>query len=253
MGEASKPVAVRGVVRGKVQGVWFRDTTELTARALGLAGWVRNADDGSVLIHAEGPAPELDELVSFLHDGPSAARVDAVELEPVAPEGYEYFGVRGVSSGSFVVQEHLATRRHFDLRLEVDGKMLSWALPQGPSMAPEEPRRAVEVRDHTYADAEFEGPVPNGGVIVWDRGSYERAGLVPWPAAIHRGEAELRLDGEKLRGRFALSRRTGAGERSEWQLTKMPDEQARPGSDVAAELPRSVVSGRTLDEVLEVG
>lgn len=249
----AEPKAVRGVVRGKVQGVYFRDTTELRARSLGLAGWVRNAEDGTVLIHAEGPERELDELVAFLGEGPPAARVEAVELEPVPVDGYEYFGIRGIGSGSFAIQEHLATRRHFDLRLEVDGVMRSWALPRGPSLDPFERRPATEVADHTRDDARYEGPTPTGGVIVWDRGAYEREGLVPWPAALDRGRAEFRLDGEKLRGGFALRRHTGRGERSQWWLTKRPDEHARPGSDVTADQPRSVVSGRTLDELLRGG
>jgi bifunctional non-homologous end joining protein LigD len=81
----------------------------------------------------------------------------------------------------------MATRRHFDLRLEVDGVMRSWALPQVPSIAAGERREAIEVADHTYLDARFEGRTPNGGVIIWDRGTYERSGLVPWPAALDRG------------------------------------------------------------------
>jgi hypothetical protein len=85
-----------------------------------------------VLVHVEGPEDEMDLMFIYLNEGPPTARVDRVELEPVRVEGYEHFAVRGIVSGSFVVQEHLATRRHFDLRLEVDGVMRSWALPQGP-------------------------------------------------------------------------------------------------------------------------
>ncbi|MBN8866329.1 MAG: acylphosphatase [Solirubrobacterales bacterium] len=251
MSSGRQPVAVRGVVRGRVQGVGFRDTTELTARGLGLSGWVRNLDDGSVALHAEGPERELDQLVAFLKVGPPAARVDGLELEPAVVEGFEHFAVRGIGSGSFVVQEHLATRRHFDLRLEVGGVMRSWAVPAGPSLDPAIRREAIEVADHTRLDAGFEGAIPNGGVIIWDRGSYERTGLVPWPEALDRGVAEFLLNGEKLRGAFTLSRKAGRGMRSRWSLAKAPDEQARPGSDVVADQPRSVVSGRTLDELLE--
>ncbi len=250
MSHAAPPAALRGVVVGRVQGVGFRDTTELRARMLGLAGWVRNADDGSVLIHAEGAKRELDELVSFLHEGPPAARVDAVELKPVEAEGYEHFRVRGISSGSFVVQEHLSSWRHFDLRLEVDGVIRSWALPKGPSLDPADRRDATEVADHTHADARFEGPIPNGGVIIWDRGTYEREGLVPWPAALDRGHAEFLLRGDKLRGGFVLHRHTGQGERSRWWLSKQPDAHAWAGSSPVAGQRRSVISGLTLDEVV---
>lgn len=228
----------------------FRDTTILRARSLGLAGWVRNLEDGSVLVHAEEPEPEMDELVAFLRVGPPAARVEEVALEPVRVEGHEHFGIRGIPAGSFVVQEHLASWRHFDLRLEVDGVMRSWALREAPSLDPSSRRRATEVRDHTELDARFEGPIPNGGVIIWDQGDYEREGLLPWPASFDRGEAEFLLSGEKLRGGFVLRRYAGRGERSKWWLSKRSDRYARPGSDIFAEQPRSAVSGRTLDEVI---
>jgi hypothetical protein len=87
-------------------------------------------------------------------------------------------------------------------------------------------------------------------VIVWDRGTYERTGLVPWPAALDRGLAEFRLDGEKLRGDFTLQRHTGRGKRSGWWLVKQPDKHAKPGPQKSAEWGRSVVSGRTLDDLL---
>ena len=239
------------VVRGGVQGVGYRDATQLQARARGVMGWVRNEDDGSVRVHAEGPEPAVEELVALLREGPRAARVDEVEVEGVKVEGHEQFAIRGISAGAFVVQEHAATRRHFDLRLEVGGVMRSWAVPKGPSMDPAVKRFAVEVGDHTAADAAFEGAPEHGrGVIIWDRGSYEQGGRVAWPEALDRGHAVFVLHGEKLRGGFALQR-TRTGEKPQWLLVKRRDEEARPGSDVAAEEPRSVLSGSTLDELLE--
>jgi hypothetical protein len=89
-------------------------------------------------------------------------------------------------------------------------------------------------------------------VIVWDRGPYEQGGRVPWPAALERGHAVFVLHGEKLRGGFALQR-TRPGEKAQWLLLKRRDEQARAGYDVVAERPASVISGRTLDEVLRAG
>jgi DNA ligase D-like protein (predicted 3'-phosphoesterase) len=233
--------AIRAVVRGAVQGIGFRDAAQRRAGALGLLGWVRNRDDGAVEVHAEGAPASLDALVAFLADGPPAARVSGVEVEPVALEGHEQFAIRGVSSGVFVVQEHAATAHHFDLRLEVGEVMRSWAVPKGPSMDPAVKRLAVEVDDHERSHNSFEGAT----VIVWDRGSYEQGGRVAWPQALERGHAVFVLHGEKLRGGFALQR-TRAAPPAQWLLIKRRDEAARPQSDVVAERPESVISGRRL-------
>jgi DNA ligase D-like protein (predicted 3'-phosphoesterase) len=240
--------AVRAVARGEVQAVGFRDATLRRARELGAMGWVRNGEDGSVLVHAEGSQAQVDELLAFLRAGPPAASVAAVEIESVKAEGHEQFAVRGVSAGAFVVQEHAATAHHFDLRLEVDGAMRSWAVPKGPSMDPAVKRLAIQVEDHEIAHNDFEGKLGEGAVIVWDRGSYEQGGRVAWPEALERGHAVFVLHGEKLRGGFALQR-TRPGEKPQWLLIKRRDEQAEPGSDVVAERPRSVVSARALDEI----
>ncbi|MGH2976702.1 MAG: DNA polymerase ligase N-terminal domain-containing protein, partial [Solirubrobacterales bacterium] len=165
-------------------------------------------------------------------------------------EGHEQFAIRGVSAGVFVVQEHRATAHHFDLRLEVEGAMRSWAVPKGPSLDPAVKRLAVQVGDHDLAHNDFEGSTDGGGVIVWDRGYYEQGGRVAWPEALGRGHAVFVLHGEKLRGGFALQR-TRPGEKAQWLLIKRRDEQARPGSDVVAEQPQSVLSGKTLDELLD--
>ncbi len=243
-------VAVRATVRGSVQGVGFREATRRMALKLGALGWVRNAEDGSVLVHAEGPDEAVAGLVEFLGEGPRGARIDGVSTESVEVEGHEQFAIRGVSAGVFVVQEHAATAHHFDLRLEVEGAMRSWAVPKGPSMDPAVKRFAIQVEDHELSHNEFEGPTDGGGVIVWDRGGYEQGGRVPWPEALERGHAVFVLHGEKLRGGFALQR-TRRGEKPQWLLIKRSDEEARRGSDVAAEEPRSVLSGKTLDELLQ--
>ena len=129
-----------------------------------------------------------------------------MEIERLKVEGHEQFAIRGVSAGVFVVQEHAATARHFDLRLEVGGTMRSWAVPKGPSLDPAVKRLAVQVEDHSLAHNSFEGATGDGGVIVWDRGRYEQGGRVPWPEALERGHAVFVLHGEKLRGGFALQR-----------------------------------------------
>jgi DNA ligase D-like protein (predicted 3'-phosphoesterase) len=202
------------------------------ARELGLMGWVRAEPDGGLRLHAEGDPGAIEILLGEL---------GAVESAPARVEGHEQFAIRGVPAGVFVVQEHQATAHHFDLRLEVDGVMRSWAVPKGPSMDPAVKRLAVQVEDHALSHNDYEGR----GVIVWDRGAYEQGGRVPWPEALERGHAVFVLHGEKLSGGFALQRTRG-GAKPQWLLIKRRDEEARPGSDVVAEQPASVLSGRTL-------
>jgi DNA ligase D-like protein (predicted 3'-phosphoesterase) len=198
------------------------------AHELGVLGWVRNAEDGSVSVHAEGPEAAVDELLGFLGEGPPAAEVEAVEVEAAKVEGHEQFAVRGVSAGVFVVQEHWATAHHFDLRLEVDGAMRSWAVPKEPSMDPAVKRLAIEVGGHSISYNDFEGEIDGGKVEIWDRGTYEQGGRVPWPEALERGHAVFVLHGGKLEGGFALQR-TRRGEKPQWLLIKRRDEFAQPG------------------------
>jgi len=206
------------------------------ARELGVMGWVRPTGE----LHGEGAPDALSALVAFLGDG--------VQTEGVRVEGHEQFAIRGVSAGVFVVQEHQATAHHYDLRLEVDGVMRSWAVPRGPSLDPAAKRLAVEVEDHALEHNDFEGALGDGGVIVWDRGTYEQGGRVAWPEAIERGHAVFVLH-EKLLGGFALQR-TRPGAKPQWLLIKRRDDEARPGSDIVADRPESVLSGRTLTQLL---
>ncbi|MBA3808591.1 MAG: acylphosphatase [Solirubrobacterales bacterium] len=247
--ERERPTAIRAVVEGAVHGVGFRESTVSRARELGLTGWVRNEADGSVRVHAEGAAEAVRAIEGFLRDGPPSARVSHVAVEQVKVEGHEQFAIRGLSAGVFVIQEHQARTHHFDLRLELSGAMRSWALPRGPSLDPAAKRLAVQVADHALAHNDFEGPLEGGGVIVWDLGTYEQGGRVAWPEALTRGHGVFVLYGEKLQGGFALQR-TRAGEKPQWLLIKRRDEHAQPGSDIVAEAPRSVLSGRTLSELM---
>jgi DNA ligase D-like protein (predicted 3'-phosphoesterase) len=251
--------AIRAVVSGETLDVGFREATLAKAHELGVRGWVRADEHGGLLVHAEGEREAVAELVAFLREGASAGRGDVeveveVEVDEVRAEGHEQFAIRGVSAGEFVVQEHAATAHHFDLRLEVDGVMRSWAVPKGPSLDPAVKRLAVQVEDHDLSHNSFEGAHNGRGVIVWDRGTYEQGGRVPWPEALERGHAVFVLHGEKLRGGFALQR-TGRGaaspDKAQWLLIKRRDDQARPGSDIEAERPESVKSGRTLAELLD--
>ena len=160
----------------------------------------------------------------------------------------------------FVIQKHDATTLHYDFRLEVDGVLKSWAVPKGPSMSPKEKRLAVPTEDHPLDYADFEGVIPEGSygagtVLVWDRGTYqnltEKGGKrIEVAEAIRRGHVSFRLEGEKLRGGYALTRfRTGKGEA--WLLVKMDDAEADPGRNPVVTEPRSVVSGRSLNEIAE--
>jgi DNA ligase D-like protein (predicted 3'-phosphoesterase) len=248
----SKPpsAALRAVVEGDVQGVGFREATAVRARELGVLGWVRNGEEGTVQVHAEGSEQALEGLLAFLREGPPLARVSGLEVDRVADEGHEQFAIRGVSAGAFVVQQHAASTLHFDVRLEVRGAMRSWAVPKGPSLDPAVKRLAVQVGDHAAPQNMFEGTRGASRVIVWDRGTYEQGGRVAWPEALDRGHAVFVLHGEKLRGGFALQR-TRAGAKPQWLLIKRQDEYARPGSDITAEQPRSVLSGRTLADASE--
>jgi DNA ligase D-like protein (predicted 3'-phosphoesterase) len=212
-------------------------------------GWVRNEDDGTVVVHAEGPTSAVGTLTAFLRNGPPGADVQAVHVEEAKVEGHEQFAIRGLSAGVFVVQEHAATARHFDLRLEVEGVMRSWAVPKGPSLDPSVKRMAIQVPDHAIDYNSFEGRTDDGAVIVWDRGHYEQGGRVPWPEALERGHAVFVLHGEKLRGGFALQR-TRSGPKPQWLLIKRRDEHALQGSDVVAEQSVSVITQRSLDDLL---
>jgi bifunctional non-homologous end joining protein LigD len=145
----------------------------------------------------------------------------------------------------FVVQLHDATTLHFDLRLEIGEALCSWAVPKGPSLDPAVRRLAVPVEDHSLSAGEFEGRHEGaargtGAVIIWDEGVVESLRDEP-------DHLSFVLRGEKLSGRFGL---TKTDERR-WILVKANDEQARPGSDVVAEQPASVRSGRTWQEITE--
>ena len=219
-----EPTARKIRIVGEVSELAVREHVRTQAGGLGLRGWVRLMDDGSLSAHAEGAGHAIDELVSCMRAQPE---LESVSASPARVEGHEQFAIRGVPAGVFVVQEHQATAHHFDVRLEVDGAMRSWAVPKGPSMDPAVKRFAVQVEDHTPAHNDFEGQAGSGAVIIWDSGVYERSGRVPWPEALERGHAVFVLHGEKLHGGFALQR-TRAGEKPQWLLIKRRDEHARP-------------------------
>src|SRR3954447_12313011 len=154
----------------------------------------------------------------------------------------------------FVVQRHRATALHYDLRLEMDGVLVSWAVPRAPSLKPLERRMAVHVEDHPLEYFDFEGVIPRGSygagdVIVWDWGTWKPEETDDPGAAVRKGELKFELFGEKLRGRFVIVRtRNESGGKEQWLLIHKRDDFAREDWDADA-LPRSVKSGRTNDEV----
>ncbi|HXX86541.1 MAG TPA: DNA ligase D [Casimicrobiaceae bacterium] len=156
---------------------------------------------------------------------------------------------------AFVVQKHAATRLHYDFRLELNGVFLSWAVPKGPSLDPNDKRLAVHVEDHPLEYGDFEGVIPAkqygaGTVMVWDRGTWKPK---TDPAeAYAKGRLKFELDGEKLNGGWNLVRSHGSkyGEKS-WLLIKEADEFARLGSDalVTEDRPESALTGRTMEQI----
>ena len=153
----------------------------------------------------------------------------------------------------FVIQQHDATTLHYDVRLEVEGILRSWAVPKGPSTDPADKRLAVEVADHALAYGDFEGVAGGGGgsgaVIIWDAGSYHN--LDPdrsMAQAIAAGHVKVWLEGSKLRGGWTLQRTSG-GHKPQWLMIKRRDETARTRGGGGEPDSRSVRSGRTLADV----
>jgi bifunctional non-homologous end joining protein LigD len=155
----------------------------------------------------------------------------------------------------FVVQRHRARRLHYDLRFEIDGVLVSWAVPKGPTLDPKARRMAVHVEDHPIEYLDFEGVIPSGeygggDVIVWDIGTWELHDADDPAAAVASGELHADMYGSKLQGRFILIRSGGrnGGDKDQWLLLHKSDDHAVEGWD-PEEHPRSVLSGRTNDEV----
>lgn len=158
----------------------------------------------------------------------------------------------------FVVQKHDASRLHYDLRLQIDGALASWAVPKGPSLVPGQKRLAVHVEDHPLEYADFEGVIPEGqygagAVMVWDTGTWRPEGD---PAeAIRRGKLTFSLRGQKLQGRWTLTRLRAGTSRDasgdNWLLIKRGDDGAPPGDadTILESRPESVKTGRSLEEI----
>ena len=152
----------------------------------------------------------------------------------------------------FVVQEHAASHLHYDFRLELDGVLLSWAVPKGPSLSPSIRRLAVRTEDHPLDYANFEGVIPEGqygagAVLVWDRGTWQPEGDPH--AGLANGRLAFTLHGQKLRGRWHLARTKSEDGGEDWVLVKDRDAEANDQIDITATEPASVLSGRTIEEI----
>lgn len=154
----------------------------------------------------------------------------------------------------FVIQKHDASKLHYDLRLEVGNVLKSWAIPKGPSTDPGQKRLAVPTEDHPLDYINFEGIIPEGNygagaVIVWDTGTYRNLKEeIPIDKAVKDGHVDIWLEGEKLKGGYALIQ-TGKGNRKFWLFFKKKDEKANSESDILIERPESVLSGQTIDDL----
>lgn len=179
-----------------------------------------------------------------------------VTAEPRGEVGAQKKGKEKVPAQAlqFVIQKHDARRLHYDFRLEMNGTLLSWAIPKGPSLDPKDKRLAVHVEDHPLDYASFEGHIPEGhygggDVIVWDRGVWKPDGEPG--AAYQAGKLKFSLIGEKLTGHWTLVRTNlrGSGNKEQWLLIKERDESARPADEynIVDALPQSVISGAVIN------
>jgi len=162
----------------------------------------------------------------------------------------------------FTIQKHSATSLHYDLRLEIGGTLASWAVPKGPSLDPRDKRLAMRTEDHPLEYLAFEGLIPKGNygggpMIVWDRGVFEnisktrRGEPLELEDALEKGDLKLFLLGEKVKGPYALVRTSKPGDREQWLLIKKRGEGADARRKPTSTQPESVLSGRTIEQLLE--
>lgn len=179
-----------------------------------------------------------------------------------SPEPPGEKGGSGKEDPLFVIQEHDATSRHFDFRIECDGVLKSWSVPKGLSTDPRDKRLAIPTEDHPIEYADFEGTIPEGeygagAVIVWDRGTYinlkeDDGEAVPIAETFEKGHITVWLKGEKLRGGYALIRKKDESD-PVWFAVKMKDDEADARRNPVSTQPESVVSGRTIKDLVEEG
>jgi bifunctional non-homologous end joining protein LigD len=172
--------------------------------------------------------------------------------ETPEPEGRRR---RSRSKDIFVVQKHAASHLHYDFRLAINGALVSWAVPKGPSMNPADKRLAIRTEDHPLEYAGFEGVIPEGQygggiVLVWDTGPYEPLDGKSPSEQLARGKIDVMLHGTKLRGGFTLLRTGMVSQKERWLLVKQRDEDAVSSWDIdSPRLDRSAVTGRSMKEI----
>jgi bifunctional non-homologous end joining protein LigD len=196
---------------------------------------------------------QADIDTSMPHESPlSSYRSKRDQSRTPEPFGFEAdLGLPAVRGQRFVIQQHAARRLHWDFRLEIDGVLVSWAVPRGPAVDPKVKRLAVRTEDHPLAYADFEGTIPPGNygagtVIVWDRGIYQTVdGSLP-AEALQRGKLDFELYGHKLSGRWALIRTKG-GKGNEWLLLSKSGRASK--SEPVLAQPASIFSGLTVEEL----
>jgi DNA ligase D-like protein (predicted 3'-phosphoesterase) len=157
----------------------------------------------------------------------------------------------------FLVQEHDASHHNFDFRIEIDGKLKSWAIPKGPSMKPNSKRLAILTEDHPLTYYNFEGKIPEGEygagkVLIWDRGHYENERDSKMITAYKQGKIEITLKGKKLKGKFVLirtKRKSQRGNKNDWLLIKIKDKYADGRTNIVKSETKSVVSHKTISEI----
>ncbi|MDZ7837234.1 MAG: DNA polymerase ligase N-terminal domain-containing protein [Actinomycetota bacterium] len=162
----------------------------------------------------------------------------------------------GKQNLTYAIQKHKSRNLHYDLRLELDGVLKSWAVPKGPSTDPAQKRLAVPTEDHPIDYARFEGIIPEGQygagtVIVWDKGTYRNLKQDKSTAeSLQQGKLEFFIQGKKLQGAYVLLR-TGKknDDDNRWLLIKMKDQHADARRNPTSTEPRSVLSGKTIEEL----
>lgn len=164
------------------------------------------------------------------------------------------------NSPSFVIQKHDATNLHYDFRLEIDNTLKSWAIPKGPSTDPSVKRMAIPTEDHPLEYADFEGTIPEdqyggGTVMIWDKGTFknikkdEKNQSISLKKSYEMGTLEFWLEGKKLKGGFALVKMKSGKMKGNWLLIKMKDDQADARRKPTNTENKSVVTGRTMEEI----
>lgn len=183
-----------------------------------------------------------------------------LDATPEPPPG----STEGGPTPLFVIQQHAASSDHFDVRVEVDGVLASWAVPKGPSTDPREKRLAVRTEDHPLSYGDFEGRIPEdqyggGEVIVWDMGPYRNlttdddGEAVPVAEALAGGSLHIWMEGEKLRGGYRFVHARMGGEEDNWLLVKVDDDEADARRNPVSTEPDSVLSGRSIADLQDEG